>query len=103
MIESEMSKTPQSRYEPPLVLSDIRRVVFSGDASHIEYTRIREALMEAIPDFADRFVEEVIEPRWVSANGAAWLARSLKNEPIRWDGDLPYMREGDGLSSHDEL
>lgn len=86
-----------SKY-PPAELSDIRRIIFTGDASASEFEKIRTVVVEMYPDFENRFVEG-IEPRWVAAVGAAKLARLFKFDHGRFVGD-PGYGEGD---LHDEL
>ncbi|KAL2063536.1 hypothetical protein VTL71DRAFT_5341 [Oculimacula yallundae] len=81
-----------STYFPPYKLSDYRRIVFSGDASASEFRKIREAITEAIPEFADLFFETGdLEPRWAGAVGAARLAKEFQLFPERWRVNRSFM------------
>ncbi|RDW79830.1 hypothetical protein BP6252_04468 [Coleophoma cylindrospora] len=79
LIKVELSSTSGS-YELPPQLSDFRRIIFSGDAPASEFKKIREAITKTIPEFSDRFIED-IEPGWVGAVGAARLAKIYKSYP----------------------
>lgn len=64
----------------PTQLEDYRRIVFSGEAAASEFGKIRVAVTDVVPDFADRFLDS-IDPLWVSAIGAARLARENTLHP----------------------
>jgi hypothetical protein len=76
LINEELSKP----FDPAVQLSDFKRITFSGDAPTSEFKKIRESIMKAVPEFSDRFIEN-IEPRWAGAVGAARLAREHRLNP----------------------
>jgi hypothetical protein len=86
--------------DPPVQLTDFRRIVFSGDAPASEFNKIRETIINAVPELSDRFIEG-IEPRWVAAVGAARLARAYKLNPEMFQSqELIY---DDKPNLHNEL
>lgn len=102
MIEAETSKPPMP-YDPQ-TLPDFRRIIFTGNAPSL--FRVHEDTKRHYrrnPRFAGRFVEGVIELLWVAANGAAWLARCLKMNAERWEGDPPYVLLDHSSQPRDEL
>lgn len=76
LINEELSRP----IDPPVKLSNFKRITFSGDAPPSEFQKIREAIIKAVPEFSDHFVENV-EPRWAGAVGAARLAREHRLHP----------------------
>lgn len=70
LINEELSRP----FDTPVELSDFKCITFSGDAPASEFQKIREAIIKTVPEFSDRFIEN-IEPRWAGAVGAARLAR----------------------------
>lgn len=76
LIKEELPRS----FGPPAQLSAFRRITFSGDAPASEFKKIRESIIKAIPEFSDRFIEN-IEPRWAGAIGAAMLAREHTLNP----------------------
>ncbi|KUJ21733.1 uncharacterized protein LY89DRAFT_381948 [Mollisia scopiformis] len=62
---------------------DFRLIIFSGSAPASEFQRIREAIVEIVPNFSERFRDE-IDPFWVGARGAAQNAREYTiNPPVK--------------------
>ncbi|PVH70826.1 hypothetical protein DL98DRAFT_597488 [Cadophora sp. DSE1049] len=98
LIKAELSEPP-TPYASPTQLSDFRRIIFSGDAPASEFEKIREAITKIIPEFSDRFMEN-IEPKWVGAVGAARLARVYKLYPYLYEIQGQIYEEVD---PHDEL
>ena len=90
---------PSTRNDSPPQLSDFRRIIFSGDAPASEFKKIRELIIKTIPEFSDRFIEN-IEPRWVGAVGAARLARIYKLYPHLYEIQGQIYERTD---PHDEL
>jgi len=76
LINEELSRP----FDPPVQHSDFRRIIFSGDAPASEFKKIRDSIIKAVPEFSDRFIEN-IEPRWAGAVGAARLAREHRLNP----------------------
>ncbi|KUJ21735.1 uncharacterized protein LY89DRAFT_778119 [Mollisia scopiformis] len=66
----------------PTQLEDYRRIVFSGEAVASEFEKIRIAVTKVVPDFIDGF-RDFIDPQWVSAFGAARMAKeNTLNPPV---------------------
>lgn len=96
LINEELSRP----FDPPVQLSDFKRITFSGDAPASEFKKIRESIIKAVPEFSDRFIEN-IEPRWAGAVGAARLAREHRLNPqVFGIQEQFYERKKD---PHDEL
>jgi len=85
---------------PPVQHTDFKHIIFSGDAPASEFKRVRELIIKAVPEFSDRFIED-IEPGWVGAVGAARRAREYRlNPPVIDIAEQIYESEEGG---HDEL
>lgn len=76
LVNEELSRA----LDPPVVHTNFKHVIFSGDAPASEFKKIRESIIKAVPEFYDRFIEN-IEPRWAGAVGAARLARKYRLYP----------------------
>lgn len=96
LINEELSRP----FDIPVELSDFKRITFSGDAPASEFQKIREAIIKAVPEFSDRFINS-IKPRWAGAVGAARLARKhrLNPEVFRIQEQIYDTKE----NVHDEL
>ncbi|TVY23259.1 hypothetical protein LHYA1_G007940 [Lachnellula hyalina] len=83
----------------PVQLTDFKRIIFSGDAPASEFKKVREAIIKAVPEFSDRFLDD-IKPGWVGAVGAARRAREYRlNPPVIDIAEQIYDSDG----WHDEL
>jgi hypothetical protein len=96
LIKEELSRP----FGPSAQLSAFRRITFSGDAPASEFKKIRESIIKAIPEFSDRFIEN-IEPRWAGAIGAAMLAREHRLNPQ--DFVIQEQTYEWKMDQHDEL
>jgi hypothetical protein len=94
LIKEELSQP----YDIAIQLSDFRRIVFSGDAPASEFKKIQKAIIEAVPEFSDRFVDKV-EPKWAGAFGAAILAKEIQTNPEAFEIHGQVYES----SPHDEL
>lgn len=90
LVKAELSRSAQ--------LSDFRRIVFSGDAPASEFKKIQETIVEAVPEFSERFSNRV-EPKWAGAIGAAMLAKEIWSNPKAFDIEEQVYES----SPHDEL
>lgn len=61
-------------------LEDFRFIIFSGEAKPSEFRKIREAVVEVIPEFENRFLHD-IDPFWVGAVGIAKWAKKATLDP----------------------
>jgi hypothetical protein len=95
LVKSVLAGSPP--LDPPVNLSDLRRIIFSGDPPASEFLKIRDTILGTFPEFEDRFVKG-IEPRWAPAIGAAKLARLYRFDYQRFVGEPGY-----GGEYHDEL
>ena len=64
-------------------LEDFRFLIFSGDANASEFNKIRDAVVEILPHFADKVLDK-IDPVWAGAAGAATRARDFFVNPPVW-------------------
>ncbi|PQE30190.1 vitamin H transporter protein [Rutstroemia sp. NJR-2017a WRK4] len=101
LIDGELAP-PANAGHLPAQLEDFRYIIFSGTAPQSEFQKLRESIIEAIPEFSDRFIKDSIDPEWVGAVGAARRARQYQVEgPYDWS-NLGYVIHDDE-AKHDEL
>ncbi|PQE05075.1 vitamin H transporter protein [Rutstroemia sp. NJR-2017a BVV2] len=85
LIDGELAP-PTNAGHLPAQLEDFRYVIFSGTAPQSEFQKLRESIIEAVPEFSDRFIKDSIDPEWVGAVGAARRAKVYQVEgPPSWD------------------
>ncbi|PQE17896.1 vitamin H transporter protein [Rutstroemia sp. NJR-2017a BBW] len=83
LIDEELAPPANARYSAQL--EDFRYVIFSGTAPQSEFKKLHELVIEAVPEFSDRFIKDSIDPEWVGAVGAARGARQYQVEgPYDW-------------------
>jgi len=68
---------------------DFRFILFSGEAGLSEFQKIREAIVEVVPKFFDRFPKDPINTFWVGAVGAGRQAKDFSiKQPVTQLVDL---------------
>lgn len=77
-------------------------MIFSGDASPLEFDKIRTAIVGTIPEFVDRF-KSSIDPAWVAAIGSARRWKELKVRDSLKCFNFQYRPEFDTVDDGNEF